>query len=397
MSKKWIRIVVVILILLLSFRLWQKFSSGNQEKGLKNKRNQTVSVEIDSVTIQDIQASSNFSGSLFSADQVFISAQINGTLKKSLVDIGDKVKKGQTLALIDDSRYAVELEKAKAAYQIALANAEQTKDALSVSEKELKHNKQLFQDNYISQTEFDSFNSKYIADKSKNEIALANVSSTKAALKSAQLDYNDCRITADWAQNDPYRLVAENNTQDGSLISKGSTLFSLVNLNKMKASFTVSEDDYNKIKTGQSAEIIIDSYPDKSFQGTVKRIAPVLNQLSRQATVEIEIDNSSNLLKPGMFCKITLTFEKKTAVPVVPLSALYEFKGEKGVFMLTHDKEKVNFIKISTGLKNDKYIEIVSQDISGYVVTIGQDLLEDGSNISLPQSSSNKDRKHKKK
>ncbi len=387
-KKNWLKILVVVFLLILSFKIYQKISENKQTNGRSgsDRKGQKISVEFDKIQLADITQSGKFSGSLSPKNTLVISPKISGQLKRVLVNIGDKIKKNQILAVIDDRVFQQEFEKAKASLEIAEANAIQAKQAYEIAENELENQKTLLSKSYISQNEFDRFKTEYVALLAKHKVAQANVISSRASLETAKLDLAETKIKAEWEDTGSMRVVGEKFVDDGIMLNKGTSIMTLLDITKLIAVIYISEMDYSKIKVGQEALITVDSYQDKSFKGKVARIAPMLQQTSRQAKVEIEIENQDLTLKPGMYANIEITFFKKDKVKAVPYQALYKFKEKTGVFLIDQDSLTVQFIELKTGIQNNKFAEIISPDIDGEVVIIGQDLLKNGSKIQTLKS-----------
>lgn len=400
MKNKWLRILIVLFILLFCWRVYNKITSTSQDdkKGVgprDNKGKQAVAVEIGKIKTMNMSEMGTFSGNLIPKNGFIVAPKISGQLKKLRVNIGDTVKKGQLLAELDDRIYRQDYEKAKAALEIAKANAEQTKNAYEISVKELANQKSLYQKGFISKDEFDQYNLQYISNKAKNDVAQATVSSNKATLKSAEIELSYTKIIADWSDSGKYRVVGERFIDEGSMLTTNTSIVSIVDISTIIAVIDIIESDYTKIRIGQKAVITTDSYPNQQFNGRIARIAPVLQEASRQARVEIEINNVNSKLKPGMFAKVQLTYQQKKNITAIPAAALCKNMDKQGIFLVDKITRKVHFIEIEAGIQNNDFIEVVTPKIHGDVVILGQDQLEDGKKIILPKAERGKSRKSK--
>ena len=139
-----------------------------------------------------------------------------------------------------------------------------------------------------------------------------------------------------------------------------------------------------KVRPGMTTTITTDAYPDSVFTGKVVRIAPQLEETSRQARIEIEVPNPESLLKPGMFISVRIAFETRENALVVPGSAMVRRNGLAGVFLVHKQESKAMFQAVETGISTGDFVEIASPTMSGLVVTLGHHLLEDGSTVRLP-------------
>ncbi|MDY0152155.1 MAG: efflux RND transporter periplasmic adaptor subunit [Candidatus Cloacimonas sp.] len=396
MKNKWIWIIVALFVALLSWRIYVKVQAagGKDGESMPNRKgNQAVAVETGKVVTLDMTDTGLFSGTLVPKSRYILAPKISGQLSKLHVNIGDTVNKGQLLAELDDRIAKQDFEKAKAALGMAKATAEQTADAMEISEQELLSQRELLNKSYISQTEFNQTNSLYISNKSKHNIALASLQSAQAALNAAEIQLSFTKITADWNDGARKRVIGEKFADEGSMLTAGAPIVSVLDISSLLAVIDVIEADYTKIKIGQSANINTDSYPNQQFNGKIVRIAPLLQDASRQARVEIEIANPQLKLKPGMFARVSIAYQTKKNVAAIPAAALCKSKGEQGVYVLNQQDKTVSFIKLQTGIQNSNFVEIISPEIKGEVITLGQDQLDDGSTVMLPKAEGEKPKK----
>jgi multidrug efflux pump subunit AcrA (membrane-fusion protein) len=103
--------------------------------------------------------------------------------------------------------------------------------------------------------------------------------------------------------------------------------------------------------------------------------------------MEIEVANDSLMLKPGMFCKVNLVLAEKPSAQVVPTQAIVTRDGSQGVFVVREGETVAHFVPIEIGIRASDRSEILSPQIDGVVVSLGQHLLEEGSQVILPEGS----------
>jgi len=393
MKNKWLWLILALFVLGFGFRIYQKTQAG-KDTGFNGKGKQAVPVDTASVKIMDMNDTGRFSGSLAARSQFVVAPKVAGQMSRLKVNIGDVVKKGQVIAELDDRLYRQDVAKAQAALDMAQATAEQSRQALARSEQDDANQQALLAKHYISQDAYNQAHDQYIADKAKNDIAQASLHSAQAALDAAQIELSYTKITADW-NGSGSRVVGERFADEGSLLNAGAAIVSLLDIGTLTAVTDVIESDYNKLKAGMPAAITTDTYPGVTFPGSIARIAPMLQEASRQARVEIEIPNPQGKLKPGMFARVAIVYSHKTNVTAVPLTALCNNQGNRGVFLVNKSAGTVSFVKVQTGIQDGQMVEIISPPLSGIVVTLGQDQLDDGSAISLPGAKPGKGRGRK--
>jgi multidrug efflux pump subunit AcrA (membrane-fusion protein) len=144
---------------------------------------------------------------------------------------------------------------------------------------------------------------------------------------------------------------------------------------------------------GQEATVTVDAFPEKKFTGNVSRIAPMLQEASRVAKMEVEVNNPVLVLKPGMFARVGVVLAVNDSALVVPSQAMVTRHGTNestGVYMIDQTNGPVaRYVPIETGIITPELTEIRSPKIEGLVVTLGQHLLDDGSPVILPGKEEN--------
>ncbi|MCB5284720.1 MAG: efflux RND transporter periplasmic adaptor subunit [Candidatus Cloacimonetes bacterium] len=362
----WLVIVVALLGLLFAWRL----CSGKDKDAQQGGGPQAVAVETAPVEVMDLEDSATFSGNLRAANSYILAPKVAGQLVQLNVNIGDTVSRGQVIAVLDDVIFRQEFNKAK-------ANLEQAASAMAEAEKALEQSRTLLAKSYIPQSEFDRVNAQYISEQAKYQVALAGKNAAETQLANT-------RVKADWSGGGSARVIGERFADAGQLLNSGSPLVSVLDIGTLVAEIDVIESDYTRVKVGQPASISSDSWPEEEFNGRIARVAPMLKEESRQARVEIEVANPGLKLKPGMYARARITWQIKPQATAVPSAAIYKHKGEEGVFLVDKASSKVSFIPVEKGIVTTKYVEILSPALSGEVVTLGQDQLDDGREIILP-------------
>jgi membrane fusion protein, multidrug efflux system len=121
----------------------------------------------------------------------------------------------------------------------------------------------------------------------------------------------------------------------------------------------VVERDLRMVSAGDPAEVEVDAYPGEKFSGKIARVAPVLDPATRTATMEVEIPNGDNKLKPGMYARINLTVEDRKGALVVPKSAVIDFENKRGVWS-PNDENRAKFVPVTLGIEGSETIEILT-------------------------------------
>jgi|UniRef100_A0A7C3UX57 membrane fusion protein (multidrug efflux system) len=147
----------------------------------------------------------------------------------------------------------------------------------------------------------------------------------------------------------------------------------------VKVKAPISDQDLRFVKKNSRAIVTLTAYPDRTFEGKVTNISPILDPFTRTATVEVTLPNPERKLLPGMACAIKLVLEEKDGVIALPLNAVF-LEGEKRVFVV--ENETAHLRKVEVGLIGDELVEISSGLKAGEkVITIGKERVKDGGKV----------------
>jgi RND family efflux transporter MFP subunit len=343
-----------------------------------------VAVEVAPVETGTIRDVGTFTGSIVARSYFVVAPKVSGRLRRLTVDIGDRVRRGQLIAELDDDEYAQALEQAKAELAVAKANVTQAASSLHTARRELERVEELRGKKIASESELDVAGAGHDSAAARREVALAEVSRREAALKAAEVRLSYTRILASWEDGAENRVVGERFVHEGAMLGANSPIVSVLDLATVRAVVHVVERDYSRLALGHDAAVAVDAFPGREFRGKVVRVAPLLKESSRQARVEVDVPNADGLLKPGMFARVTVVFGVHEGVTIVPTDALARRGKGKGVFLLDGPREKVGFVPVRVGMVEGPRAEVLEPELSGEVVTLGLHLLEDGSAVILP-------------
>ncbi len=340
-----------------------------------------VPVEVMPVRQETVRDLGWFSGSLIPRVKFTVAPKVAGRLMKLTVNVGDEVKSGQLIALLDDDEYARQVDQAAAESKVAEASVAECRSAREVADLDLKRVKSLHDRRMVADSEFEAAQSRATAAAAKEKVALAEVDRRLAAQKAADVRLSYTRIKAEW-EGPESRVVGERFVDEGEMLAPNKPIVSILDNTVQTAVVDVIERDYSKIALKQTALVTTDAWPGEDFGGHVIRIAPLLKETSRQARVEIEVPNPKNRLRPGMFVRARIEFAVHEKVTVAPLAAVTRREGQAGVFLIEGDKAR--FVPLKLGIAEGDVVEVVSPPLTGAVVTLGHHLLESGDSVILP-------------
>lgn len=384
MMKK--NLFIAIGIIFLAFLVWRIVALVTEsDQGFRSgMREQQVAVEVADAGTRQIRENREFTGTVYPQYQYIVSPKVSGRVVEITKRIGDWVDTGETIARLDDAEYQQDVIEAGANLKIAQASLDEAVSQTELAKDELDRVKSLQEKGIASPSELDIADTDYDAQKSRLELARAQVEQREAALNSARIRLGYTVLSA----TEP-GFVGERYVDEGSLLSPNASLISVIGIDRVIVQATIIERDYGQISVGQPAEVAVDAFPGEVFEGKVARIAPVLQEASRVAKMEVEVDNGARRLKPGMFTTITVVLQEKTARQVIPSGAIVKKEGVDGIFVVETDADSgahiARFLAIEKGIETDSETEILSPDIDGPVVTLGQHLLDDGSMVVMSE------------
>ena len=379
MKKRLVVIIGALVVAVLLFRIIMLLTKGSGSGG-SNFQRQPVAVEVESVRCGPIKEIRQFTGSIYPYYQYAVAPKVAGRILQIRKRIGDWVQRGEVIAQIDDAEYQQDVLEAEAGLKIAQASLTEAQSQFALAGQELDRAQSLQEKGIASSSELDAATTNYDAQQSRLKLAQAQVEQKEAALKSARIRLNYTVLAA----TEP-GYIGERFVDEGTLLAPNSPLMSVIGIDTVIVRTTIIERDYGRIQTGQQAEVSVDAFPFRSFTGRVARIAPMLQQASRMAQMEVEVQNDSLILKPGMFAQVDVVLAQRDSAQIVPSLAVVNREGHKGVFVIDQENSTARYVPIEEGIVTPERTEILSPQLAGLVVTLGQHLLADGSPVILPQ------------
>jgi RND family efflux transporter MFP subunit len=376
MKKKiWIGSAVIFGIFLL-WRIYSLIFSSGRESGRPVRP--PVAVEVGQVSCGRIIEAQQLTGTVYPQYQYIIAPKVSGRILQIRKRIGDHVSRGELVAVIDDAEYQQTVFESEANLRIAQASMTESQSQFELAAQEKERAEQLQAKGIASPAELDAAVTNYTAQESRYALAQAQVEQREAALKSARIRLGYTRLTASKPG-----FIGERFVDEGALLAPNTAVASVVGIDSVIIRTTVIERDYSRIRIGQKASVTVDAFQSRQFSGIVSRIAPMLQEASRVAQMEVEVRNDSLLLKPGMFARVQVVTAAKDSAQIVPAVAVVNRNGETGVFTVNQKENLAEYVPVRTGIVTLDRVEILSPSLAGPVVTLGQHLLENGSPVLL--------------
>lgn len=325
-----------------------------------------------------------FSGTLEAYSSFSVASEVSGRIESIAVDIGDPVERNQIVATLEAAEFEQAVAQAKADLAVAQANLVEARSLAEISDREIQRMNDLRDEGYTSQSQLDTVEAESLARQARLKVAEAQITRAESALKSARIRLGYSSIVAGWDGPGDQRVVAERFFDEGDTVSANSPILRVVDIDRMIAVIFVTERDYASLHENQEATFVTDAYPNETFAGSIKRIAPVFREATRQARVELLVPNPDRRLKPGMFVRAMLTLDHVDDTTIVPEAAITRRGDAEGVFLVDESGETVRWVPVRTGLRDSERVEVFGEGLTGRVVVLGQQLIGDNSAIVIP-------------
>ena len=313
-----------------------------------------VTVHMAEAATGDIGAQLTVVGNLIGEQTVDVVPRTGGRLVSVNVKLGDPVRRGQLLAKIEDFEIIEQVKQAQASMEVAKATIRQREADLKVAELNFDRSKNLYGRQLLAKQALDDAESRYLAAQAQLDLARAQSSQTAARLDELQINLGNTRITSPVDG-----FVGRRNADPGAWVSQNAPVVSVVEIARLRMQAAVVEKDLRFVGVGDPATVEVDAYPGDKFKGRVARVSPVLDPATRTATMEVEIPNTDNRLRPGMYARVELTIEEHKGVVVVPKLAVVDFEGRRGVWQSGGDN-KAQFLPVTLGIEAGDRVEITS-------------------------------------
>jgi membrane fusion protein (multidrug efflux system) len=286
-------------------------------------------------------------------DEAEVVAKVGGEVRQIFVEEGDAVASGQVLARLDGDRLRLQLAQTDA----------------NLRKLERDYNRQL------------ELSQKGLVAKGTAENAKFDLDALRAAYDSARLELSYTEIRAPIAG-----VVSARHIKLGNTIKPNDPTFRVTNLDPLVAYVHVPEKEFRKLAAGQSVDVGVDALGGEHFPAKISRISPTVDPQTGTFRAEIEVPDSTRRLKPGMFARVNVVYERRNDALQLPRSAILDADGDQSVFIVVGGKAQQR--RIETGLVNNGWVEVV-KGLKGdeRVVVVGQAGLKSGTAVKVVDDS----------
>jgi membrane fusion protein, multidrug efflux system len=283
-------------------------------------------------------------GSLRSDEAVMVRPEVSGRIADINFAEGQRVEKGRVLIRLDQAVQRAELQQAEANLGLAQSRLDRSRDL---------HTK--------------GFISSQARDEAESNFKVAQATHALAAARLTKLE-----IRAPFTGTVGLRSISV-----GDFVREGQDIVNLEEIDSLKVDFRVPEIFLKRVSTGQSLRVTLDAIPNKTFNGRILAINPLVDASGRAIVIRAQVKNSDTLLKPGMFARVSLITDEQKQGMTIPEQALIPVGDDFFVFKVVDGR--VQRTKVELGQRITGFAEIVrGLAANDTVVTAGQPKLRDG-------------------
>ena len=345
------KIVILLLIAIATFSIScsVNLEGGNKDKK-KEKKEIIVPIQVETLKKGPISSFILSSGTVEAEMSVDIVAETAGVVEKLNVEEGNRVKKGQILAIVNFEELKLSKDKA----EVSLKEAENT----------FKRMKNMFDRQLVSQETYDN--------------AQFNYNQKKLDFDNARVKFNKSMIKAPFSG-----VVTERFITTGQYLPMNQKAFSLVNRDVLKINVFIPEERVREVKAGMPANLISEA-AKQTFKGNVKRVSHVVDPSTGTVKVTVYVTHDPNI-RPGMFIKVRLLTDTITDALLVPKKAVIYQNDRQFIFLYNSLTNKARKVELKTGYQDESLFQSLNKDLKpgDQVIVAGQNGLKDGAKVRL--------------
>ncbi|UZT08492.1 MULTISPECIES: efflux RND transporter periplasmic adaptor subunit [Clostridium] len=409
--KKVRKIVIYALVVafLLVGTFIVKFISSNSKTDNVMASENKLSVEVYKAELKDRMSGDTYKSTLEAYEQGIISSKISAKVTKVVVENGQYVNEGDTIAVLDDQDIQNSIKTATAQLEVnekQVNSAEQQLNSTQTSLEKLKINvddaqrnydreKALFDAGAVSQSELDASEKALNTSKADYNSGQANIEISKASIESAKASVEAQKVNIEKLQNDLNNVVikapisgviSEKNVNVGQIINQGAVLAKINDISYVFATIQVPQEKINDIEVGKPANVTLEDN-NTVHNGTLDSIDLSGDSTLRVFNCKIKIENSNKELLPGEYAKVNFSnTENNNKVITIPVSSLAGSEGDYYVFI--NDNGVASKVAVDIGDADENNLEITSGVKEGdEIICTNMSSLKDGCKIDVISTS----------
>jgi len=353
-------------------------------------------VEVRVTTVQKIYPAQTFtllnaSGYVVAQRKAAVASKITGRLVFLGVEEGNRVKKGEVIARLENDDAKAALERAMADVKVSRFNIEQSQAELDDALLDFNRKKELVGKEIIPLSQFDAAEARYKKAKAVVAAYKASLLASEAALKEAEvsLEYTIIRAPFDAVVLTKNADIGDIVTPIGAAADAKAAVVTIADMDSLKVEVDVSESNIEQVKVGQPCEIQLDALPNDRFRGVVHMIVPTADRSKASILVKTAFLEKDPRILPEMSAKVAflsrqVTAEEEKPFTALPATAVVTRDGETVVFVV-RDNRVLN-TSVHLGRQLDTMVEILNGvEVGDRVVMTPLDKMKDGIKVKMAQ------------
>lgn len=396
----------------------------------QKKQEETISVTTAKAVSREVPAFIQATGSLVADETSDVASKVAGKVTNVYVNAGDFVKQGSVIIKLDENTARLQLAQAQAAVKqqqaavkqaaarlgldtgdnfvattipevrVANANYQQALAQLRQAEANEKRYRELVETGDVSMMAYETYRTtrdtaraQVNAAKQQLDAAVNVAKQSNQAIKSAQaaVEASQTQVAlaqqavADTIIHAPFSgFISARPTAIGEYVTTATPIVTILRTNPIKIQIKIAEADVPFVTLGRGVSVEVGAYKDRKFAGTVTAVNPAIDPASRSATVEAQIENNDNALRPGMFATVQIVRQGGSMGVFVPKSAVYSDQAtqSKRIFVIQDSVAKLRTAQLGTE-EGDTIQILDGVNADETVATSNLDKLYEGAKVSL--------------
>lgn len=357
-----LRIAVAALVLGASLVAAGCGASTTTEAAPENTAPAPAVVDVTTVTATTgaIQSALEISGTLTPLSRVAVKPKLPGAIERMLVDIGDAVTMGQTIATIDRREIDAQADAAVASVSVGKAALENAEAALANALLERDRATTLFDKGALPRQRLDGAQTAHRSAVAQRDLAAANLAQAEAALRRAREVQKNATITS------PVTGYVVERNYDAGAIPGDLPVVIVADMRQMKLEAGVSELEAGRLRVGLKALVSVQAKPGQAFEGQLAAIAPEVDARNRHFKVDVRVPNPNRALLSGMYATARIVEATVTGAVLVPKDAVMTRDGKRVVQKVTGDT--LSAVVVTEGLSDATHVQILTGLAAGDAV-----------------------------
>lgn len=363
-------------------------------------------VEVVETSKGNLKEERTYTGKVIADKEVMVVSKAMGTVETLNVKLGQAVKEGQTLFVVEQDDIRKNIQQAQLGVEAASSGVRQAESSIGSAKvslntaKEnaenaklnLERNQTLYEEGAVSKSQLEQMELSYSSANSQYESAKTGVVQAEIGLEQSRNQLNQAKLSLSQAQDALDNTIVKApisgvittlNVKRGQIVTSSELAAMIVDPNDLYIELDVAENIVNKLKVGQEVEAIVSAASEESVKSKIDYISSTADPQSKLYLVKVKINNKGNLIKPGMSSDVILGTEEIKDIIFINRDAILKDADENSYVYITDGEKAIKKI-VEEGKTLDDFTEIKSGiEIGDKLIIKGQHYIEDGSLVKI--------------